>query len=166
MKTMKIFVTFRVEQGSPPEPMFAFHAQSLDTAQTMLTRWARYQGMLPEEFGVEENPNFRESNVSIHDEYVDHYGSPPKQLCFYSFQSPNDSHPTIVECHVFPSKPNQKLVQSILVEVAEQQFDHRPHKIWTHMQSTDENRKPLFGLAAEDLSSGHFIIPIIQKSYL
>jgi hypothetical protein len=158
------FVVFTATEGSPPGPVFAFHAQGIDAARSMLARWARYHGQLPSEFGVEENPNFRECGVSVHDEYVDHYGGSVKTLCFYSLSSPQDDHPTLAECHVVRGKLTEKDVRELLAEVARQQFDGRAYKVWTNVQSPQH--PPVFGLAAEDLNVGRFIVPCLRKRTL
>ena len=159
------FVVFTTREGSPPEPQFAFHAPSLDAASSMKGEWARYHGQLPSEFGVEENPAWRELNVTCRDDYVSHRGRATKMVSFYEFRSPDDGRPLVVEAHVVSKTPGREDLGSLLREVAVQQFGGHPYKIWEEMSSTSKTHSPIHGLAAEALDTGNFIVPVLSKKH-
>ena len=145
MKTYKIYVLYLAREGSPPEPLFAFHAASDEVATSLKAQWARYHGHLPSEYGVEEWPEgYADDVVPIRDDYVGHTQS--RLLNFYKIQNSTDPRPLLVESHLVTSKLTPAKVREMLKKVARPQFDQRHFITLSTFGYLD--RKPLFGLAA------------------
>ena len=151
---MKIYVVYEAREGYNPEPMFAFHAKSLAAAKTMKDEWARRNLRPTSEFGVEENPNYREGNCPMHDDYVKH-PSASRFLNFYLYQGEKDNRPFLAECHLLKGKIAREEVRHLLVEVATTTLEGRKFTV------EDVETPSAFNLAAISATgpfSGQFII--------
>ena len=147
---MKIYVVYTAEEGSPPEPVFAFHAKSLASAKAMKKDWALRNSIVPGNLGVEENPQYREGGCPMRDDYVEHpRGS--RFLDFYRYNNEDDNHPSRWESHLMERRINRDLVHSLLEEVSETTFDGKGFTIENTMASS------FFNLAAVS-GDGSFIV--------
>ncbi len=154
MKAHRVYVLYRAQEGSPPEPMFGFHAESLKHAESLGIGWAHYHGHQPSDYGVEEYPAFRENGIRIHDDYVDHESS--RLLNFYILRSIDDSHPLRIESHLVSEKLTPEKVRRALKEVAKIEF--YLGNFITLSKFTTPAISPLFGLAAMN-DDELFVIP-------
>lgn len=113
-----VYVLYDAKQGNNPEPKFAFHASNLKEAKSLAIRWARYHSMDPRDFGVEENPYYRESGAYMHDEYMDHPGR-AKMILFWQFQTVDSPRALMIEGHLFQGKvPPPSEIRKLLHQVS------------------------------------------------
>lgn len=153
-----IFVLYSAKEGSPPEPRFAFHAANLAKAKSMGIGWARYHSHDPRDYGVEENPNYRELGVQMHDEYVDHDGR-TRFLAFFGHPALDVERSLLNESHAFTGKiPPPSYIRNLLDEVARVHFGGTPFEIRDDLPSPSPNERPLYDLIAV-AKDGRVIVP-------
>jgi len=153
-----IFVLYVAHEVSPPEPCFAFHASSLAKAKSMMIGWTRYHSFDPRDYSVEENPNYRELGIGMHDEYVEHDGR-TRFLAFFGHQSLDTKRSLLIESHAFTGRiPAPSYIRDLLAEVARVHFGNTPFEIRDDLPSPSPMELPLYDYLA-DAEDGRVIVP-------